>query len=157
MPNQYRTLHGHARGKGADGLTTRLYRTWVMMRQRCNLPDHVSYSRYGGRGIRVCTEWQSDFLAFKNWAEGNGHSDALVLDRVDNDADYGPANCRWITSRESSNNRHNTFLIEAFGERKALSYWLQDPRCAVKRTCLRSRVLSGWNPEAAITTPGRAA
>ena len=74
-------------------------------RQRCSNPKHRNYNRYGGRGIRVCEEWIKDTGAFIEWALTHGYRDNLTLDRIDNDGDYCPENCQWITAAENSSKR----------------------------------------------------
>lgn len=74
-------------------------------RQRCNNPKHRNYHRYGGRGIRVCEEWENNTGAFIEWALSHGYRDDLTLDRIDNDGDYCPENCQWITAAENSSKR----------------------------------------------------
>jgi hypothetical protein len=79
----------------------RLYVIWQGMRQRCSNPNHIAFSYYGGRGIKVCNEW-SDFMLFYEWAMNNGYKENLTIDRIDNDKDYYPDNCRWLTSEENT-------------------------------------------------------
>ena len=71
------------------------------MKQRCNNPNQRMYYRYGGRGIDVCDRWKNDFKAFYDWAISNGYERGLTIDRIDNDGNYEPSNCRWITLSEN--------------------------------------------------------
>ncbi len=77
------------------------------MKQRCSNPAATKYDRYGGRGITVCDEWREDFQTFYDWAMANGYSDDLTIDRIDNDGDYEPSNCQWITQAENTRKARN--------------------------------------------------
>lgn len=92
---------------GTAGGRERLYRIWCCMKQRCYYQNQKPYKNYGGRGIVVCGEWEHDYAAFKQWALCNGYSDDLTLDRINNDGNYEPSNCRWATySQQARNKRH---------------------------------------------------
>lgn len=90
----------------SHGMTnSRLYRIWHNMKNRCFYSGDKHFSDYGGRGITVCDEWKNSFEAFHDWAMPNGYADNLTIDRVDNDGNYEPSNCRWITMKEQCKNR----------------------------------------------------
>ena len=84
----------------------RLYRIYYGMMSRCFNPKYEAYKHYGFRGITVCDEWNGHFYDFEQWALANGYEDSLTLDRIDNDGNYAPNNCRWVTMKVQSNNRH---------------------------------------------------
>ncbi len=88
------TTHGEAK--------TRLYAVWQSMKARCQNPKNPEFHRYGGREISICPEWENDFLAFRTWSKANGHRDGLTIDRINNDGNYTPQNCQFITRSENS-------------------------------------------------------
>lgn len=96
--------HGYAfRGK-----KERLYRIWANMKTRCYNQKNKNYKNYGGRGIKICNEWLHDFPSFYDWAMLHGYSDNLTIDRIDNDGNYEPSNCRWATPKEQRHNQRTT-------------------------------------------------
>lgn len=129
-----------------------LHKLWKSMRTRCYSPNSSSFHNYGGRGIKVSDAW-SDFSEFEAWALRTGWRPGLDIGRIDNDGDYGPENCRWETRSQNLRNTRRTRYVEAFGERKAMRDWADDPRCAVSYKALEGRLGLGWDPERAITTP----
>ena len=84
---------------------TSLYHRWQRIIQRCEYPRVAGWSRYGGRGITVCPEWRNSPKAFIDWALANGYQPHLQIDRIDNDGNYEPANCRWVTPSVNMRNR----------------------------------------------------
>ena len=88
-------------GDAKNNKESRLYTVWINMRQRCNNPNGSGYKDYGGRGIGICSDWD-DYSKFKSWALANGYSNDLTIDRADNDGDYCPENCQWITKGDNT-------------------------------------------------------
>jgi hypothetical protein len=126
------------------------------MRDRCLNPNNAAYDNYGGRGISICAEWRDDFDAFDRWAIEHGYDDALSIDRIDNDGDYTPQNCRWATDKEQANNKRTNRRVTAWGETKTLAEWVDDPRCCLTHAALTQRLsLSHYrkDPEKMISTP----
>jgi hypothetical protein len=135
---------------------TRLYTIWASMKQRCSNPSSSPshWHRYGGRGIAICDEWINSFENFRDWALANGYNDELMIDRIDNDGNYTPENCRWVTETVQQNNKMTNRFVEAFGERKTLAEWSRDQRCQVNYDILSDRVNKlGWDEIEAIFTP----
>ncbi len=87
---------------------SRIYQTWADMKTRCLSSTNKRYHRYGGRGITVCEQWL-EFTPFKDWALANGYTDELTIDRVDNNGNYCPENCEWITIQENLQRRNRYY------------------------------------------------
>jgi len=95
---------------------TRLYSIWQDMKSRCLNENNYEYKDYGERGIKVCGEWQKDFMNFYNWAIDNNYSKDLTIDRINVNKNYEPSNCRWATKEEQSSNKRNNHYINYKGE-----------------------------------------
>ncbi len=93
------------------------------MKQRCQNPNNHKYPRYGGRGIKVCDEWNDNFWAFENWARANGYRQGLTIDRIDFDGNYEPKNCRWTDQKTQQNNRGNNLRLTIEGVTRTASEW----------------------------------
>lgn len=139
---------------------TRLHSIWAGMLSRCHNENQKSYKNYGGRGIQVCEEWRKDFKAFYDWAYSVGYNEEFtetgrtkwVIDRIDNDGDYCPENCRWITNAQNMDNTRRTRRYEYNGENLTLREWSN--KTGLSRDLLSNRINGlGWSVEKAITTP----
>lgn len=133
---------------------TRLYRIWSGMKRRCNNISDREYKYYGGRGIKVCNEWNNSSYVFYNWAMTNGYKDNLTLDRIDVNGNYEPNNCRWVTWKVQENNRRNNDFIEYNGEKHTLKEWSEILSINISQSVLWSRIRKyNWSIEKAFTTP----
>ena len=134
-----------------------LYPVYKDMIRRCYSPECISYENYGGRGITVCEEWKNDIFSFRSWAMNNGYEKGLQIDRINNEGNYCPDNCRFVTKDENNKNTRRNILITAFGETKVATDWSRDSRCVVNCRTLLDRFKSDiWTPENAIITPSKA-
>jgi hypothetical protein len=132
---------------------TRLYRIWKAMRTRTSNTAADHNDKYINRGITCCEEW-SRYETFRDWSNQNEYSEKLTLDRINNDGNYCPENCRWTTWDIQTENKSNTTddeIITAFGETKSIYRWVHDDRCVVNVGTLRYRIKAGWNEKTALT------
>lgn len=127
---------------------SKLYKIYHSMINRCNNKNEKEFNNYGGRGIKVCDEWQNNFLNFYNWAMTNGYADNLSIDRIDNNGNYCPENCRWATRKEQNCNTRRNRLYTHNGKNLTLTDWCRELKINYERT--RSRLRLGWNFEDAI-------
>lgn len=137
-----KTIHGMSH--------SRLYHIWNTMKQRCSNPKAISFPRYGNRGISVCEDWDKSFESFRDWAMANGYSDHLTIDRIDNDGNYEPSNCRWVTNKEQQNHTSYTRLFSYDGETLSIMQWAE--KTGIHPNMLYKRINRGWNIEKAIKT-----
>lgn len=117
------------------------------MHQRCVNHNLKGWKNYGGKGIKVCDEWK-DFANFKNWAEKNGYTQILSIDRIDGNKGYEPSNCRWATKKIQSSNRDYTYK-----NKEGILYWHIAESNGITRSAYASRIHAGWSFEDASTWP----
>ena len=115
-------------GKKIDALYNKhtyphLYNRWVGIKYRCNCPTATNYKYYGGRGIKVCDEWNNSFVPFCKWALENGYREDLTIDRIDHDGNYEPNNCRWVDCVAQANNTRRNCGVTYNGECHTLAEW----------------------------------
>lgn len=127
---------------------TRLYTIWGNMIQRCTNPNNNNYPRYGGRGINICNEWRNSFQAFHDWAIDNGYKEDLQIDRIDNDGNYEPGNCRWTTATYNLNNTSRSVTITHNNETHTVAEWARIT--GVNEKTLRNRLKAGKEPKEAF-------
>jgi hypothetical protein len=123
---------------------SRLYSIWHGMRDRCYRPQHDAFRHYGARGIRVCEDWRSSFIAFHSWATDHGYRSDKSIDRIDPNGNYCPENCRWTTDKRQAWNRRtasNAVTVEFEGSKITVAELSR--RTGVGYTTLRKRVASG--------------
>lgn len=104
---------------------------WEGMKQRCYTPNSNAFKDYGGRGIKVCDAWKNDFDSFDEWSMANGYKPDVkrgecTLERIDNNGNYEPSNCRWTTMKEQCNNRRSNIRVEICGKTQTLAQWAEE-------------------------------
>lgn len=110
---------------------SRLFRIWSNMKNRCNNDkDKQKYKNYGGRGIKVCDEWNNNYDNFKKWALNNDYKEFLSIDRIDNDGDYEPSNCRWTDMKTQSRNKRNNINVFYKGKYRTISEIAEIEKCS---------------------------
>ena len=137
---------------------TRLNVIFKNMKLRCYNPKSKDYKRYGGRGIKICKEWNDreiviisgvrytkGYLAFKKWALENGYQDNLTIDRIDVNGNYEPSNCRWATKKEQCNNTRRNRYITYKGKTQSFAKWQEELN--IPRTTFYRKIKNGWTAE----------
>jgi hypothetical protein len=121
------------------------------MKQRCFNPNYPRYKDYGGKGITMCDAWKDDFEVFMNWSLSNGYTDTLTIDRIDNDGNYEPDNCRWITNEMQQLNRRNNRNITYKDKTLTVTEWSKITGMGCKM--LQNRLDSGRSINDVFETP----
>lgn len=129
----------------------RLYNIWIDMKRRCYNKNRKAYKNYGGRGIIICDEWKNNFMSFYNWAIENGYDDKLTIDRIDNNGNYEPNNCRWATLKQQANNTSHNHVVEYKGKKYTLSELAKE--YDLNYVLVKSRIRNNWDIEKIIKTP----
>lgn len=135
-----------------DMSSTRIYNIWALMISRCTKKYSCAFKSYGGRGITVCESW----MKFENFYNdmSDGYSDELTIDRINNDGNYEPGNCRWVTPRQQAWNKRTSLWITYNNETKCLSEWADIYK--VDMHMLYQRIVKlNWPIEKALTQPKR--
>jgi len=130
------------------GYGSREYNTWESMKQRCFNSNSDSFKGYGGRGIRVCSRW----MEFANFFEDMGpRPKGREIDRIDNDGNYEPGNCRWATKRQQNRNKRPCHYIAIEGVTRCVTEWAEI--VGIHRSTIFNRLSHGWDPEKAVLLP----
>jgi hypothetical protein len=143
-------LRGKANPAYRHGMVdTPTFRSWAGMMTRCTNERTSAYKDYGGRGIKVCTRWH-DFTNFL--ADMGVRPEGTSLDRIDNNGNYEPSNCRWATRREQNNNSRHNIVVTVGGESKTVKQWAR--ALGLPYPTLLWRVNHGWPIERLFAKPG---
>jgi hypothetical protein len=128
------------------------YKTWCRIKYKCNNPNNRQYKWYGAKGISVCERWENSFAAFLE-DMGTAPTPKHSIDRVNNKGNYEPGNCRWATDIEQQRNRGDNRIIQAFGEQKTVSEWVEFS--GIPKMTIFSRLGDGWNGQDAVSIKPR--
>lgn len=104
---------------------TRIYSEWQGMKGRCYNKGSARYADWGGRGIEVCEQWRNSFESFYTWSMANGYQDNLTIDRIDNNGNYCPENCRWVGQQEQCRNRRSNINLTIGNSTRTLMEWCE--------------------------------
>lgn len=129
---------------------SKLYRVLKAMKDRCMLKSCKAYKNYGGRGITICDEWlgENGFQNFYNWAMANGYIEGLTIDRINNDGNYEPSNCRWVDRITQGNNTRKNRFITYGGLRMTIAQW--ERYLNLHSRTISNRIRYGWTDEECI-------
>lgn len=148
---EHRRTHG--------GTNERLYTVWVSIMTRCKNKNAKSYKAYGGRGIKVCSDWE-DYGEFRKWALSNGYDanasfGKCTIDRIDTNGDYSPENCRWVSMQKQQSNRSNNHIITFQGRTQSAAEWARET--GINSGTIVSRINKyKWSAEDALTIKPKA-
>lgn len=137
--------HGHKPGSGPS----KTYKSWVDMVRRCKFTTGPNWRSYKGRGITVCDRW----LKFENFLADMGEKPLgrFTIDRIDNNGNYEPKNCRWATYTDQNRNKRNNHLLTFNGKTMCIAEWAE--AMGIERDRLKARIYMGWSTKRALETP----
>ena len=127
---------------------TRLYRIWANIKTRCYNERDPHFERWGNRGITMYAAWKDNFQNFYDWAISHGYSDELTIDRIDNNGNYEPLNCRWITVKEQNRNKRNVRFITYGGKTQTIPEWTKELHLG--KETIRERLKRGYTDYEAL-------
>lgn len=129
-----------------------LYAVWNGIKQRCNNKNNSSYHNYGGRGIKMDKTWANNYKSFYDWAISSGYESGKQIDRIDNNGNYEPQNCRFVDQEIQANNKRNVKLYTLNGVAKSLPQWCREYN--LDYYLVRQRVCKlGWDIADALSKP----
>lgn len=142
-------------GMSTHGMAhTKIHNTWKRIVQKCTNSKNPDYKYYGGRGILMCDKWRNSFEAF--YADMGDVNDGMTIDRIDNNGNYEPSNCRWATRLEQARNTRQNCNLIFNGKTRCIAAWAEE--IGINRVTLSDRINKlGWTTEQALTTPVRGA
>lgn len=133
---------------------TKIYHVWAAMKNRCTNPNDRNYHHYGGRGIQICDDWLNNFETFYKWAISNGYREGLEIDRIDNEGNYEPGNCKWVSRKDQCNNRRVNRKITFNGKTQTITQWAKET--GINENTLYARIVRfNWTLEKALTSPAK--
>jgi len=140
----FRRTHGQSRSPE--------HKSWAKIKERCYNPKDIGFKDYGKRGIKMCARWRKSFAAFLKDV-GLRPSPSHSIDRVDNDGNYTPNNCRWATYFQQANNRRGNHILHHAGKSQTIAQWERD--LGFKTGTIGCRLFQGWSEERALTQKPR--
>ena len=138
------TKHGHRGSK----YTSPTWSSWRAMVERCTTPSGGGFERYGGRGINVCMRWRNSFSAF--FEDMGERPTGKTIDRINNEGNYEPSNCRWASKRVQARNKRSNFILTYLGKTQCLAAWAEET--GIDRTTIRWRIKKKWPIEKTLNS-----
>ena len=138
-------------GASRNGKCTRTYICWANIKARCQNPNSEDFHRYGGRGIAICDRWNDSFTNFQD--DMGECSEGMEIDRINNDGNYEPSNCRYVVEKVQANNRSTNVRLTYLGKTQTIAEWTRE--LGFSGTIIYLRLRKGMSVKQALTTPHR--